>query len=286
MSSENFAPTEVLIYLIIALITIYLLFIKDKSGKENHKKNYSPSQIHQYQEPNYNPIEVSSQNNDLPIITKVVGVTYENRQAIIKKMRDGESLILQREPDNDYDKNAIKVIRSDGQKIGYLNKDLAVKIQQYFNDTKLLRADVMEIVGKSYKDFSLGVVIKILPPKPVITQSSENIPNNNEETKQLIKCFLRPGKELPYPIYFYDDPSIVNWYIHYFATSEVDIAHGLYNESESKQRFIVSQKRNFTSMNSKRDKPKDLEKIDFEAEYEYLKAKYNSIGKTPPSVKQ
>ena len=56
------------------------------------------------------------------ITTKVVGVTFENRQELIAKLQMGDRVWLQREPFNRYDKNAIKVTRNDGEKIGYISR--------------------------------------------------------------------------------------------------------------------------------------------------------------------
>jgi hypothetical protein len=57
--------------------------------------------------------------------TKVAGVTHANddgssRQVIIRECRAGESLDLVREPENRYDSGAIKVMRRNGQQLGYI----------------------------------------------------------------------------------------------------------------------------------------------------------------------
>jgi hypothetical protein len=57
--------------------------------------------------------------------TKVAGVTFEGRQRIIARCSDGELLKLVREPDNRYDKGAIKVMRLNGQQIGYISHDVS-----------------------------------------------------------------------------------------------------------------------------------------------------------------
>jgi hypothetical protein len=52
------------------------------------------------------------------IETRVVGVTYSGRQAIVAKLKVGETVILRREPSNFYDCNAIMVLRTNGEQIG------------------------------------------------------------------------------------------------------------------------------------------------------------------------
>ena len=66
--------------------------------------------------------------------TKVVGVSKENadgtsRQDIIKaEVEEDDPMTLEAEPDNEYDKNAVKVLSRLGRQIGYLNRELAEKI--------------------------------------------------------------------------------------------------------------------------------------------------------------
>jgi hypothetical protein len=60
-----------------------------------------------------------------PFLTKVAGVTFEGRQRIIARCSDGERLKLVREPDNRYDKGAIKVMRLNGQQLGYIPQDVS-----------------------------------------------------------------------------------------------------------------------------------------------------------------
>ena len=57
--------------------------------------------------------------------TKVAGATHTNphgtsRQRIIACVRENENLRLVREPDNHYDPRAVKVVRTNGEQIGYL----------------------------------------------------------------------------------------------------------------------------------------------------------------------
>ncbi|MCI6788565.1 MAG: HIRAN domain-containing protein [Mollicutes bacterium] len=54
---------------------------------------------------------------------KAVGVTFENRQRIIRKLNVGDKLRFVLEPTNPYDKYAIKIVTIDGQIIGYVSKD-------------------------------------------------------------------------------------------------------------------------------------------------------------------
>ncbi len=54
------------------------------------------------------------------LITSVAGVTFDVRQERIKEMHDGESVWFVLEPGNKYDPNAIAVLNSKGEHLGYI----------------------------------------------------------------------------------------------------------------------------------------------------------------------
>ncbi len=70
------------------------------------------------------------------MIVKVVGVTFENKDGssradIISRMSNTDKVCLERDPYNEYDSNAVKVLVMRGEEkkqIGYLPKDIAAKI--------------------------------------------------------------------------------------------------------------------------------------------------------------
>jgi hypothetical protein len=67
------------------------------------------------------------------MFTKVAGVSHRNndgtsRQAIIARCQVGERLLLEHDPDNPYDVNAIRVLRQSGEQLGYLSRELAGEV--------------------------------------------------------------------------------------------------------------------------------------------------------------
>ncbi len=68
------------------------------------------------------------------IDTKVVGVSRSNedgtsRQDIIRSsVQELDSLILEREPTNPYDSQAVKVMTTDHRQIGYLSREVAGRV--------------------------------------------------------------------------------------------------------------------------------------------------------------
>jgi hypothetical protein len=154
---------ETLIIIGLIILVIYLL-----SRNETEKESFNGTNSRKtssYHHKNYQFNEDSPRAPKDPIITKVVGVTFENRQIIIKQLHIGEMLELVQEPENPYDPNAVKVISRSGEDIGYLNKRLAEEVQWYFDASWLSRyAEILDIIGDSSEGQNIGVVIKIYPP--------------------------------------------------------------------------------------------------------------------------
>lgn len=62
-----------------------------------------------------------AQPGPLLMAAAVKGFHYvEGNEAILPLLREGESLLLRREPENIHDCNAVRLLRQDGQPIGYL----------------------------------------------------------------------------------------------------------------------------------------------------------------------
>lgn len=99
------------------------------------------------------------------IETRVVGVTFEGRQEVISKLHENDLLWLEREPENRFDANAVRVVRNCGEQVGYLNKYLAQNIAPFMDMIGYpLRAKVLYLTGSSFGGFSLGVVIRFKIP--------------------------------------------------------------------------------------------------------------------------
>lgn len=100
------------------------------------------------------------------IETRVVGVTYENRQAVIALLTEGERVSLIREPDNPFDPNAVKVVRWDRQQIGFLDRELAKILAPRMDFYRRpIKATVKRLNGGCYPGSSLGVVVRFYMPE-------------------------------------------------------------------------------------------------------------------------
>jgi hypothetical protein len=101
------------------------------------------------------------------ITTKIVGVSFEGRQEVVARLREGDRIWLEMEPTNPYDENAIKVCRSNGEQIGYLNRHLATSLINHFRAYGYpVRGRVALLTGSQWDGYTLGCVIAFKLPKP------------------------------------------------------------------------------------------------------------------------
>ena len=100
------------------------------------------------------------------IETRVVGVSFNNRQAVVALLTEREQVYLIREPGNAFDSNAVMVVRWDHKQFGYLNRELAKilapRMDRYGRPVK---ATVSRLTGEYYPGSSLGVLIKFYLPE-------------------------------------------------------------------------------------------------------------------------
>lgn len=96
--------------------------------------------------------------SDMVIRTKVVGVTYEGRQDIVRKCRPGDRLELIRNRNNEHDKNAVAVFFGDDQ-AGFLCRELAEKIAPLLDNEREFFCVVAETTGG--EELSSGLRIDI-----------------------------------------------------------------------------------------------------------------------------
>lgn len=89
--------------------------------------------------------------------TKVAGVTQQNadgsaRQAIVRRLKPGQTLFLVRDPRNKYDRNAVMVVAKLGllrrlRQVGFLNADLAAEFAPLLDAGGRIDATVSEVTG-------------------------------------------------------------------------------------------------------------------------------------------
>ena len=104
------------------------------------------------------------------IKSKISGVTFENRQNLIKKYaRVGKSIYVQSEPDNKHDKNAKAIYIESGfwifkkfHKLGYINANIAEEDICIREEAKII-----DVTGGGFfrkKLYGVNIELTILEP--------------------------------------------------------------------------------------------------------------------------
>ena len=88
-------------------------------------------------------------------------VSNYDRQEEIGGCREGENLILRREPKNRYDANAVAVLRENGNQIGYLSRDDAEWVARIMDDGNEVEARIKWVTGGTQDKAFYDVVIDI-----------------------------------------------------------------------------------------------------------------------------
>ena len=92
--------------------------------------------------------------------TKLVGVTFDNRQETISHLQQGDELIWERQPDNPFDVNAILVKDLNQNEIGYLKADLAKFLAKEIDENLVqYKITVMEVTGRENQSYGVNVLV-------------------------------------------------------------------------------------------------------------------------------
>lgn len=101
--------------------------------------------------------------------TKIVGVTFEGRQRLIAKLartgklQPGTPLEFIADPNNQYDRYAVKVMTVDGEQLGYIAKKdgLNKTISENLQRGMAYHATVSSVSEAASDDMNIGVNIKV-----------------------------------------------------------------------------------------------------------------------------
>lgn len=92
------------------------------------------------------------------IFTKVAGVTFNGRQSLINHLQNGQMLELRREPLNPFDPNAIAIL-TNGNQIGYINKDLAQQLSASMDAGIKYKCQIRSVTGGGDLNFGINIGI-------------------------------------------------------------------------------------------------------------------------------
>jgi single-stranded-DNA-specific exonuclease len=79
--------------------------------------------------------------------TKLAGVSFEGRQDVVTRLEPGTVLRLVRQPDNEYDTNAVAVMAPTGEQVGFLNRRLAAVLAPALDAGAEWEVSVTDVTG-------------------------------------------------------------------------------------------------------------------------------------------
>ncbi|MCK9326101.1 MAG: HIRAN domain-containing protein [Bacteroidales bacterium] len=154
--------------LVIGFIIGILMFIGALSqGKREKQETHSVKVETRIEGPTSRAIKINAHpaakfTNLVAKDVAVAGISYRQNTALKLIEGSGRKIVLEKEPDNEYDKNAIKVLGKwvEGDKykteqVGYVPKEVAAEIAKKYPDNKL--EGCLRVIFKPTKENSAGI---------------------------------------------------------------------------------------------------------------------------------
>jgi len=109
--------------------------------------------------------------------TKLAGVTFpKNAQTTLPKLNTGDEITLIREPENQYDKNAIRT-EALGERIGFLPAHVARELAHRMDNGENFKCIVAQITGGGDKTYGCNVELEEVGE---IGKTAPSLPNQDE----------------------------------------------------------------------------------------------------------
>ena len=105
--------------------------------------------------------------------SKVVGVSFDDRQQVARGLAPGDALQIVREPDNPHDPLAVAVKAPDGRQVGYLKRLVSAAIAPQMDRGARYCATVQNVTGGTDPGRSVGV--NILVSQQSVAESADEI---------------------------------------------------------------------------------------------------------------
>lgn len=118
--------------------------------------------------------------NLLTYKSKIVGVTFEGRQAVIALLKGKEPLRVRREPENEYDKKAVAVdayINEGWAPIGYIAKDKNTDIAATLDAGNEVFIKIASVTGGGDKSFGVNIALEYIKEeaKQAVAVAAESV---------------------------------------------------------------------------------------------------------------
>lgn len=110
----------------------------------------------------------------MEMITYIAGITFENRQEYIKNLKVGDKLKIVRDPSNQFDCNAIRLLDAKNNQLGFIPKEIAEKLAPEIDMGRCYNIIICSIKPIDY-DEHLGVEILVEEDmRPQIDEDYDN----------------------------------------------------------------------------------------------------------------
>ena len=107
-------------------------------------------------------IDIAIKNSvSLPLHTKAVGVTFDDRQECIKTSTVGDALTIKHTPSAKFPEASVIINDRTGKTLGSVKKELSLQLLDEFGDRFVLRGTITDITGGSDGKESVGCNIVI-----------------------------------------------------------------------------------------------------------------------------
>ena len=129
-----------------------------------------------------------SEPKTLTYHSKLVGVTFEGRQDVIKSLRGKEPLRVRREKDNKYDPRAVAVdVYKDDEwiPIGYIAKDKNKDISETLDAGNTVYISIGDITGGGDRSYGVNISLEYKLTEEEAPEARESVPSKAETLKVL-----------------------------------------------------------------------------------------------------
>ncbi|MFH2106507.1 MAG: HIRAN domain-containing protein [Candidatus Micrarchaeota archaeon] len=93
------------------------------------------------------------------INSKIAGISLH--QGALADVKEGEELVLKREPSCAYDRNAVKVLTAKGAELGYVKRQLAFEIAPIIDAGIKVECFATQVTGLDKKTRGVNILLKV-----------------------------------------------------------------------------------------------------------------------------
>ncbi len=134
----------------------------DEDDESDDEDDESDDEDDEDDESDDEDIDIAIKNSvSLPLHTKAVGVTFDDRQECIKTSTVGDALTIKHTPSAKFPEASVIINDRTGKTLGSVKKELSLQLLDEFGDRFVLRGTITDITGGSDGKESVGCNIVI-----------------------------------------------------------------------------------------------------------------------------